>query len=35
MSIIPLEETKKVYGYSEVIGQTFSIPIPRDREYTS
>lgn len=35
MSIITLAETKKVYGYSEVIGQTFSIPIPRDRKYTS
>lgn len=35
MSIIPLAETKKVYDYNEVMGQTFSIPIPRDREYTS
>lgn len=35
MSIIPLAETKKVYDYNEVMGQTFSIPIPRNREYTS
>lgn len=35
MSVIPLAEAKKVYNYDEVIGQTFSIPIPRDREYTS
>lgn len=35
MSIITLSEAKKVYDYTEVIGQRFSIPIPRDREYTS
>lgn len=35
MSVIPLAEAKKVYNYDEVIGQAFSIPIPRDREYTS
>lgn len=35
MSIITLSDAKKVYDYTEVIGQRFSIPIPRDVEYTS
>lgn len=35
MSVITLADAKKVYTYGEVIGQRFSIPIPRDREYTS
>ena len=35
MSIIPLEEAKKVYEYEEVMGQEFWISIPRKRSFIS